>query len=133
MCSLSSGDASDSICPKGWGMVEYEGDGSWQKLIRNIYGMNKTSITQSYKEYGKDTRLVDFLTHLFANMISSGFYDATNAELSSRIRYGYYWLIKVYSDNLGIKMSLKGTLIRNESLDKGYGASVRCVAKNFIF
>ena len=128
---LSSGDASDSICPKGWGMGRFEDDRSYYDLFRIIYSFNIANVEfkrkQEYIEY-KNTIRIDEIA-LQNNFIRSGFYNLPTADVGGRDRQGMIWESRaIYERGIyrAYYIDLYDVFLNTQrSLDKGYGFSVR--------
>ena len=113
-------------------MVGYSGDGSYQKLIRNVYGMNKSSIslTQKYQENDNKIRLDEFNTQLAFSFIKSANYEFSKGSFGGLRSYGYYWE-KYSSLSVAYIMSFFNTSLDPLSTNnRGHGFSLRCVAKS---
>ena len=113
-------------------MAGYEGDGSYQRLIKSTYGMNKTDFTlaQKYKEYYNLIRLDELTIQFVPSFIRSCYYGNTNGmpvrdninglfSTKKAPRINRNNIMYLYPDRLNIS----GTA------DTKDGFSVRCEAK----
>ena len=127
---LSSGDASDSICPKGWGMAKFEGDGSYRKLIAIIYGINKTGIIQKYQEKNIKIRIDEIIMQYPIFFIRFGNYDFSGGY-QNRSSSGYFWENVARSGRYGSSLYYSNQVFNTQvaTNGKGDGQSLRCVAK----
>ena len=131
LSQLSSGDASDSICPKGWGMAKYSGDGSYGRLIAKVYGMNKmnTTLTRSYKEYNTYIRPNEIILQRDLSFLRNGSYEPTEGTHYLKEVFGCLW-----EDRLHTNMIVYGLDFYENYLSYHYGNgindghSLRCVA-----
>ena len=98
-----------SICPKGWRLPTGGSSGEFQTLYNNY---NSSSILRS-----NPVNLT-----LFGRVYSSSRgYQGLN---------GYYWSSTVYSNNLAYSLDLNTSNVYPINLNsKGYGYSVRCIAR----
>ena len=129
MCSLSSGDASDSICPKGWGMAELEGDGSYEKLIKNVNSLHKNkSHNLSHSEYNSLVFPQEIIRQTPLSFIKSGQYSLDHIYRSNDS--GYYSERSVNSKNYSYVLNFFQRYIDfNRAIENQFGDSLRCVAK----
>ena len=107
--SMSSGNTSVSICPKGWRLPTGGGGGEFQALYNNY---NSSSALRSNP----------------VNLVLSGY-------VSSSSRYyqgsgGYYWSSTVNSSNYAYNLSLNTSPVYPADYGGKYlGFSVRCIAR----
>lgn len=122
---MAGGEATSSICPKGWRLPTDEGEKSFDNLFTTAYGINSDSAGALKVRSAP------------LNFNLSGVYnygDITNPVglfNSSSMRMGSYWTSTDYPDD----EESADRLLINESYvwphamaDKGYGFSIRCVA-----
>ncbi len=116
--SMTSSDATASICPKGWRLPSNSGTKSYDNLITTTYGLDSSS----------DGSLVLRANPLNFNL--SGIYYYGNGTMSLQGSYGRYWSSTAYSsatNAYGLSFSTSG-ISPQSSNNKGRGFSVRCVA-----
>ncbi|MBQ6394607.1 hypothetical protein IJH97_02560, partial [Candidatus Saccharibacteria bacterium] len=107
----------DSICPKGWQLPQNSGSKSFNNLIRTIYGISATDT---------DTSVMAEPLHF----IRSGFYRWNGGTLGRQGTTGYFWSATAKSDtNAYYLIFNSGYLVPQSSNNKGYGFTVRCVAR----
>ena len=116
------GEAPDSICPKGWRMVENEGEKSWINLFAEYYGVTKTG------EFSDPDTMA--IVSVF-NFLRSGYYH-WNGVLSYRSFDSRYWSAHTYSSSSHAYTyhSYSSWLYYQDGGNKGIGFSLCCVAKN---
>ena len=114
-------------------MVEYGGNGSYQKLIANVYGMNKTNkaLTQNYKEHSIKIRPDEIIVQQkIMSFIRSDSYSYSDGKYSNTGLTGALWGNRA---NTSISTHLfnfyPNYLNPLNGGHKGFGLSLRCVAK----
>ena len=124
--AMTSGEAEDSLCPKGWRLPINGGDNnttdkSWRKLLFGVYGLadnNSTSINQMH------------MTPL--SFAFTGYYHWSNGYLLNR-GYGGYWWSSTASSTSAYAYDLDTVanprLIPQNQSNNIYGLTVRCVAR----
>ncbi|MBR2587566.1 hypothetical protein IKE71_04325, partial [Candidatus Saccharibacteria bacterium] len=128
----SSGNAEDSICPKGWQLPENGGDTSgsksWYGLIVGAYGQvtNDNGGTSGSTEVtASEVNIKKFPISL----VRSGRYYWADSNLDNRGSYGYFWsstaAATAYSRDLEF---WGGTLYPQSGSGKASGSTVRCLA-----
>ena len=114
-------------------MAEYEGDGSYQRLITDIIGLSKNYIAQNYKEYNVKTSMDDLALQTVFPFFRSGRFEWSVGGTYDRITGGFYWENSRGSDKTATSLRYYSTSINSQvTYYKGYGNSVRCVA-NVVF
>ena len=135
LSQLSSGDASDSICPKGWGIAGISGDGSYVGLIVNYYSLGKNisnrTLSINYSEYDVNIRPDGILVQNSAILIRSGSYGYSDGSRYDRNNIGTFWeksvSFKSFAYNLRFHSS--GLYPQKNDYSKLFGMSVRCEVK----
>ena len=103
---VTSGAASDSICPKGWKMPSRSELGT----LTNYYG--PTRLVQEDPKFDL-----------------SG--DVSGGDLWLKETAGWYWTTEIYDNDDAYRLVLNIDNINlSGSTDKSYGLSVRCVARS---
>ena len=128
---FSSGDASDSICPKGWGIGRYSGDGSYSKLIRTIYGEYTSSneFNQLSKEYNVNIRPDTIIPQIPMSLSREARYAYNNGTIDSSKNNAYYWTQKARNNVSAYLLYTRTTRFAPQfNYEKAYGNSLRCVA-----
>ena len=109
-------------------MVGYSGDRSYQKLIANAYGANKTGksleTNGGYQEYSTNIRIDNILLQSSLSFIRSGRYLHNNGIRNDRASFGFFY--KYNATNLYFIYNL---ILINYSFYTGTGMPLRCVAK----
>ena len=112
-------------------MGRFEGEGSYIKLISKIYGENKDKVySVQYKDYDAIMYANSSLTQHFLSFIRAGEYQ--NSETIIRKDNGFLWTPHVVTDTnvRDLNSYNYNVLVQTwASEPKGYGFSVRCVAK----
>ena len=131
---FSSGDASDSIYPKGWGMAKWNEDGSYRKLIAITYGLNKNSIIRNtYNELNVGIRIDELIFLYPFSFLRLGSYSDSGGRVD-REDHSRYITMRAYNGfNVGNLYISSLTINMQNSVDKMNGNSVRCVAKSYYF
>ena len=121
----SSGNASDSICPKGWQLPVNGGNGtsrSWQDLLYGHYTTDGTTAITSGSAGSLAMRQIPL------SIPFTGYYYWSNGALNDRGSYGYFWSSTAYSTSNARSLDFGASLISPQSSgNKVYGFSVRCV------
>ena len=125
---MTSGNASDSICPRGWSLPVNGGDStnySWQKLL---FG--------SYYNLGGTTKIANSADGSLAvraaplSVPFSGVYNWAAAYLSYRGSYGYFWSRTAGSQPYARFLSFSSSSVYpQDNGNKVGGFTVRCVAQ----
>lgn len=110
---MSSGEASNSICPAGWRLPSNSGTKSYYSLITTTY------------KYTTDAELVNNLGFVY-----SGYYFYLLGYVLSLGSNGRFWSSTAYSSTNAYILSFSNSLVDPHStLYKGEGYSVRCVSR----
>ena len=105
----SSGDASASICPKGWKLPKNLGDYSWYYLYNIGYSENQAN----------------FRTATNTGNWSGYYYNKSLYNAGSR---GYWWSRTAFNASSACYLSVESSRVGpQDSSSKSYGRSVRCV------
>lgn len=114
--SMSSGDATSSICPKGWRLPKGGSSGDFQALVTALGG--DTSSAGSTALQNPDG----------PNFVLAGYYY--NGSPYSRGSNGYYWSSTAYAANYAYNLSFSSSGVDPTSGSLKYdGYSVRCIAR----
>ncbi len=112
--SMTSGDASGSICPKGWKLPPNSGNGSYANLTKAI----GVSANRAGSEKLQSSTY-DF--HMSGLVLNGGLYNVGS--------YGYFWLRTAGVQEQSYHFTLHSTTFYLNDLYQRYrGYSVRCVA-----
>ena len=112
--SVVSGDAQDSICPRGWKLAAYTGAGSY-KYLMDTYNMTSN-------DNGIQRAPLSF--------VRGGNYYYSNGSLYNRGSNGYYWETRVNSGTLAYFLTFYSTSLRPQYYyNKGYGFPLRCLVR----
>ena len=115
---MSSGDAPDSICPRGWILATYDGNKSYKNLIIDVYGRENANPN-------RDTGIL----YLPLSFLRSGNYNYSNGNKDNRGSDGYYWESRIasatYSNYLYFNSARLGP---QNGTSRGHGFSVRCLS-----
>ncbi len=112
--TMTSGNASDSICPKGWMLPLGTTDNkSFYYLLATKYSASTTNIISSP-----------------LNFLRAGFFHLNNGDMEYQGSRGHIWSSTAYSQDsvYYLYFSSASVLPRDYSL-KGYGFNIRCVAR----
>ena len=115
--SVTSGNADDSICPKGW------------KLPTNGYSTGSFGgLTSAYSLSGSTGAAA--LTKSPLYFIPAGFV-ASSGTLSLTGNYGYYWSCTAISDIYAYSLHFHSSRVNPSgySVDRYLGLPVRCLAR----
>ncbi len=120
--SVSSGDVSTSICPKGWKLPAYDGTGSFYNIINGTNGYKSSWTTVNGKSGYKFGYNSNDAFWPAAGGVNSGSLDGAGS-------YGSYWSRRAgnASDAYRLYFNSSGVNPRNYNV-RYYGYSVRCVA-----
>ena len=116
--STTSGNASGSVCPKGWTLPsgKYSND-NFGKLIAT-YGITDDS-TGSAK-----------LRRAPLSFNYTGDYDYSSGSLSFISSDGHYWSHSGYSDAWANSLRFSSSKVKSyDPYPRGYGYALRCVAR----
>ena len=112
-CAMASGNATDSICPKGWRLptgVSYSGEFA-RLSVR--YGSSATNL----------------LSETGPALVLSGY--RSRSSTSDQGDYGYYWSSTVLSDSYARSLYLGSSSVNTSyGVNKQRGSSVRCLLDN---
>ena len=124
--SMEKGDASFSICPRGWRLPQRDGTNSYNNLISFIYGL-QDDLGSSIK-----------MQSLPLNFSFAGQYHYDDGRIYGTGRFGDYWSSTADSNKAiihdnglacDLAFSSNGVQLRwNLMVPKAYGLSVRCMA-----
>ena len=113
---ISSGDALDSICPKGWRLPASSGDKSFQNLMEYGYGVSASA--------GGMIAITPL------SFLRSGSYYWSDGNRNGRGYYGYYWSSTSSSDTGAYYLYFSSSsLYYRDNDSRGGGFTVRCVAR----
>ena len=111
----NSGDAPNSICPKGWQLPPSSGNKSYNTLFTS-YGSN------SGLKYGtQDIRLAP-LYFVYGGYVAS-------SSLSDAGEHGFYWSSTASNSSSAYNLYFNTSVYPSSLLSRSLGYSVRCVAK----
>ena len=115
------------ICPKGWQLPRYTGNGSWMWLIKDTYSLISTSGDQG------STRANDILHQFPFSLPYPGVVDVYDGKVYNQGTAGYFWSagsVSVGSDTYARYLRYFDIYTLPEfSSPKTSGCSVRCVAQ----
>ena len=112
------------ICPKGWQLPRYTGNGSWMWLIKDTYSLISTSGDQG------STRANDILHKFPFSLPYSGLVYRESGATVYQGTYGYWWSAGSNSSTHARHLYISGSYTYPEVDNyKTYGWSVRCVAQ----
>ena len=120
--TVTSGNATDSICPKGWKLPDDVGTKSFVNLLFTTYGLQDNDAASAIKILAAPL-----------NFVRSGYYNYPQVQARVRTRgsNGYWWSNTATNAlnvrNLGT--SEKPFLSPQSDDHRGDGLSVRCVAR----
>ena len=127
--SAISSQATDSICPSGWGLpysysFEAEKEKSWEYLLIDIYGLeivatNGSSDTENVNSARKAPILLSF----------SGDYSASQHSIQNNRNFGFYWTRSATSTGYATDLSINryGRLNPRMIHVMIEGENIRCV------
>ena len=112
-------NVADSICPKNWKLPDNTGTKSFQNLLFTTYGLSDNNAASS------NTILAAPL-----NFVRSGYYGWSEAGVRGRGYGGIWWSSAAYTAlNAHYLDTNSSRVIPQHGNYKGYGLSVRCVAR----
>ena len=117
--------AKDSICPRGWQLPTYDTTDpkSYYNLIVRVYG-------DTYRANISGSLADSILLSQPLSFLRSGLYYWQTASRYSRGSFGYYWESRLYSVAYANLLYFNSSRLSPQSYDyRGYGFSVRCVAR----
>lgn len=112
LISAETGEAADSICPKGWRLPPNSGDKSYSNLF-TAYGNN----------------LSDSLLNPPLQFVRAGFVHSGSVRFQSLGIDGFLWSSTVSNNSTAYGMHFRNNNIDFNDVFKGYAISVRCVAR----
>ncbi|MBO7699220.1 fibrobacter succinogenes major paralogous domain-containing protein [Candidatus Saccharibacteria bacterium] len=108
-CSMSSGNATSSICPRGWKLPTGSSSGEFQAL---------------YDEYSSSSAMLGSPV----NFVLSGRRGGSSTLYQGS--YGYYWSSTAYNSDSAYRLYLNSSDVSPaDGSNKYYGLTVRCVAR----
>ena len=114
--AVSSGNASGSVCPKGWTLPSGGSNGDFRNLITITYGVPSNN----------DTKLRSALL----GFNYTGYYNYSSGSLSNTTSDGYYWSRTVVSSESAYLLYFVSSNVNPSVANyRGYGYSLRCVAR----
>lgn len=120
--SQSSGNAEDSICPKGWHLPVNDGNGSWYNLLFTTYG--QTSSTQG----SLNVRMFPISLAMTGNYEH---YGSVTGSLTNRGSHGFWWSATAYSVPASWFLGINTADIDpRPNAGKVYGFAIRCVSRD---
>ena len=117
--AMASGNATDSICPKGWKLPNNSGSKSFLNLVTTTYSLQNNSATDATK-----------LLQAPLNFVRSGQYYWPNGQFNGKGVSGLWWstaaqsIVNVYY----LHATSYGVFPQNAA-NKGHGFTIRCVAR----
>ena len=117
--------AKDSICPRGWQLPTYDTTDpkSYYNLIIRVYG-------GTYRANISGSLADSILLSQPLSFLRSGYYNWQAASRNYRGSNGYYWESRISSVASAGSLYFNSSLLNpRSSSDRGYGFSVRCVAR----
>lgn len=143
--AMTSGNATDSICPKGWQLpvnstgsgssAEGHTDKSYSKLLKdptNGYGLFTVDGAQSASTnpFGDSTTPSLKMHEAPLSIIFSGYYNWGVGDLRNRGTNGYYWSSTPYAYTNSRDLGFGSTNVSPQYGDyKTHGLTVRCVKR----
>lgn len=113
--AMTYGDASASICPKGWRIPAYSASNA--RSFANLIGANTYALSAAALR-------IDPM-----NFILSGIYLASSGNITNQGNNGYYWnSIATSYPRATMFLSSRTTISLQQSNDRKNGLQVRCVA-----
>ncbi len=107
----------DSICPKGWQLPQNSGTKSFNNLIRTVYGISATNT---------DASVIAEPLHF----IRSGNYYWYGGTLDDQGTHGNFWSATAKSGPRAYYLYFSSGGLHPQTYNiKGYGCTVRCVAR----
>lgn len=116
--SVTSGEASASICPKGW------------RLPASSNAKSYTGLLAAYSSSGNGTPSAASMRSTPLNFLLAGYYRNNSTQApSSRGTSGRYWTAYTAQSSRASYMSFSSSAINvNQSANRGIGYNIRCVA-----
>ena len=119
----SSGTASDSICPKGWRLPEYEKEGSYLELLKPYSNRSKDI---------NDMVQIDTILQLTPlALLRSGRCGYDSGQPDNQYYYRFYWS-SYFASAANYSSSLvfnSKTIMLQNGRERGHGFSLRCLAR----
>ena len=113
--AMTYGDASASICPKGWRMPAYSASNA--RSFANLIGSNTYDLSAAALR-------IDPM-----NFILSGIYIASSGNITNQGNNGYYWnSVATSYPRATMFLSSRTSISLQQSNDRKNGLQVRCVA-----
>ena len=120
--------ATDSICPKGWEIARHNRNKSQHNLLIEIYGKNITGTIKNANEADSGIKSIPF------SLLHTGYYYHANGTRGGRELYGSYRESYAISETDAYYLSFYSTYFHPQNTySKGYGFSLRCVAKFMLY
>ena len=133
--SVPSGDASSSICPKGWRLPTGGSSGEFQALYAKYPNSNSSTgwVAAASGPNGKAGRWIGASTTTGGAFFpAAGYMYTDNGSLSSVGSYGYYWSSTANDANSAYRLLFNSSYINPAAnYNKYSGYSVRCVADSY--
>ncbi len=117
--------ATEDICPRGWELPTYTGDGSWLNLTRNVYGLTLT-------DGGQADNRANYTLHKFPFSVPhSGAVNRASGASHKQGTYNESWTAGANSEVAVRRFTFNNDKWFNPvgNAYKTEGQSVRCVAK----
>ena len=112
--SMTSGNATGSICPKGWILPPNSGERSYYNLLFTKAGLSSNSASSTTMQGAPYNFPLSGYTH------GEGIDDVG--------RNGYFWSSSVLDNDIAYLLNFNSSRIFPQNYNvKGYGSSVRCV------
>ena len=117
--AMISGNATDSICPKGWKLPDNTGTKSFFNLITTTYGLGDSNTAS----------LTKFLQAPL-NFVRDGFYNWSRSQIFRKGAHGYWWSTAAASVTNAYYLSTDTVNVYPQTnSSKGNGLTIRCVAR----
>ncbi len=129
--SVTSADASASICPKGWKLPSSSGTDSYSTLTGTKSGWTTATFNGNSGVYGYYFGSTATNIYKGANFWpAAGYVYQTSGALDNAGSHGLYWSRRAYSDNSdAYRLSFTSSSVNPTNYNGRYrGFSVRCVA-----
>lgn len=116
--STTSGNASGSVCPKGWKLPSGGYSGEYYKLISTRYRIENSS-TGSAK-----------LRSAPLSFNYTGMYDYSSGSVRLADSYGWHWSGTIYSADMAYRPSFDSNSVNPQARNvRGLGLALRCIAR----
>ena len=116
--SFTNGDASGSVCPRGWKLPTGGGSGEYYKLISTRYRIESNSVGSTKVRNAP-------LSFNYA-----GSYNYSSGSVSYASLNGYYWSGTVISSSNAYRLFFSDSNVNPVSnYYRGYGFALRCIAR----